>query len=460
MAVEFYYKPREYQKPLIEYMFSGGMRRKRAVVVWHRRAGKDITMWNILITAAIYDRVGTYFYFFPTYGQGKKIIWDGKDFDGRKFLDYVPADLIAKGRDGKPLINETEMQIELVNGSIIQIIGTDRIDSIVGTNPIGCLFSEYSIQKPMAWKLIQPILMENGGWAAFVYTPRGHNHGYTLYQAAQTEPGWFHQVLTADDTKREDGTPVMPLSEIDSLRRQGTDEDLIQQEYYCAFSGATQGAYYGNLMKLAQAEGRIKRVPWEPRFPVTSWWDLGRNDANVIWFTQDLDREVHVIDCYANTQQGLGHYVKFVRDKDYTYTRHVMPHDINVTEYSSNVKRIDVARSLGLKNITVAPKLHITEGIEAVRTLLPRCYFDQGKCEKGILALQEYHKEWDDEKYSFSDTPVHDWASNYADAFRTGAIVDRSSASKPTNQQFADSSFSVFSNVQDSAESQYSVFGV
>lgn len=456
----FLYTPRTYQLALLNYLFGsvGGPRGKRAVVVWHRRAGKDITLLNALLTAALYDRVGVYYYLFPTYGQGKKIIWDGIDGNGRKFLSYIPDEAIARGRDGKPKINETDMQIELVNGSIIQIIGTDRIDSIVGTNPVGCVFSEYSLQKPMAWNLIEPILAENGGWAAFAYTPRGHNHGFDLYEQAGKEHGWFQQRLTVEDTKREDGSPVIGLDYIESLRRRNVDEDIIQQEYYCSFNGSMQGSYYGTLIKAAYNEGRIKRVPWEPRVPVETWWDLGRNDANVIWFIQHVDREVRAIDFYENRQLGLPHYVKVVREKDYIYSRHVMPHDINVTEYSSNVKRIDTARSLGLTHIIVAPKLHITEGIDAVRTLLPRATFDEQKCKRGIIGLAEYHKEWDDEKRSFSDTPVHDWASNIADAYRTGSVIAKS-GNAPLAQTHADNSYSVFSG-QDTADSDYSVLGV
>jgi hypothetical protein len=458
MAIEFHFTPRAYQEPIIQYMLNGGMAKKRAVLVWHRRAGKDITALNILLTAAIYDRVGTYFYLFPTYGQGKKIIWDGMDDKGRKFLSYIPKELIALDKSNKPKINETDMQVELVNGSIIQIIGTDRIDSVVGTNPVGCVFSEYAIQKPIAWKLIEPILAANKGWALFVYTPRGHNHGYDLYEGAGIE-GWFRQLLTVEQTQNEAGEPIIDQAYIDSLRRRGTDEGIINQEYYCSFTGSIEGAYYGHLMKLAHAEHRIGDFPWEPRFPVETWWDLGRNDANVIWFVQHIGRRPRAIDLYYNRQQGLAHYIKVVREKDYTYDKHVLPHDINVTEYSSNVKRIDVARSLGLSHITVAPKLHITEGIEAVRLLLPRMEFNDKKCLKGIQALEEYHKEYDDEKKCYAETPVHDWASNFADAVRTGAVVEKSGR-PPLAQTHADSAYNPLGVYQSSADSDFSVYGV
>ncbi len=453
MSQAFQYTPRAYQLPLVNYMFEGGMRGKRAVVVWHRRAGKDITLLNILTSAALFDRVGVYYYFFPTYGQGKKIIWEGIDGNGRTFRSYIPTAAIKR-------TNETDMLIEFVNGSILQIVGTDRFDSIRGTNPVGCVVSEYQDQNPRAWETVEPILAENGGWAAFAYTPKGHNHGYDLYEAAGREPGWFRERLTINDTKKDDGSPVIKLDYIESLRRRGVDEDFIQQEYYCSFDGSIQGSYYGHLITAARNEGRIKPLPWEPQIPVETWWDLGRNDMNVIWFSQVLGRNRHFIDYYENKNEGLIHYIKVVREKEYVYSAHVMPHDINVTEYTSNVKRIDTARSLGLTNIRVAPKLSIQEGIESVRRLLPRSIFDEAKCRRGIFALSEYHKKWDEETRTFSETPEHDWSSNPADAFRTGAVLDHSGR-PASGQMMADSNYSLFSEAssQYEADNDYSVIG-
>jgi hypothetical protein len=213
------YSPRPYQKPLWAAIQRGI---KRLVVVWHRRSGKDKTIVNIVASES-QKRVGTYFYFFPTYAQGKKILWDGTDKDGFRFLDHFPKEIIKNK-------NETELRIEFKNGSAFQIIGTDKIDSIVGTNPIGCVFSEYSLQDPKAWDLMRPILRENGGWAIFNFTPRGVNHGFKILQVAKDNPDtWFHQVLTVDDTH------AVSQEDIDAERREGMPEELIQQEFYCKF---------------------------------------------------------------------------------------------------------------------------------------------------------------------------------------------------------------------------------
>lgn len=216
------YTPRRYQVPFWQKMQSGT---KRAVLVWHRRAGKDKTALNYTISQMFPEnggRIGTYYHFLPTYNQGKKIIWDGINFDGMKFMDHFPPELVASK-------NETEMQVTLTNGSIYQVIGTDKMDNIVGTNPVGCVFSEYSLQNPKAWDLFRPILRENKGWALFIYTPRGRNHGKQLYEMAKNNPEWFCELRTVLDTEREDGSPIITAADIENDRKEGMDEQLIQR---------------------------------------------------------------------------------------------------------------------------------------------------------------------------------------------------------------------------------------
>ena len=216
---------RPYQWPIYEAIVKNGV--KRAVCVWHRRSGKDKTFINITVSM-MNKRKGTYYYFLPTYNQGKKIIWDGMDKAGYKFLDHIPEPLVLRK-------NDTEMKLELANGSIFQVVGTDNIDSIMGTNPIGCVFSEYSLQNPKAWEFIRPILLENDGWAIFNFTPRGLNHAKELYDMARVNPDWFCQLLTVDDTKDPEGNRYLTDKMIEDERRSGMSETLIRQEYYCDF---------------------------------------------------------------------------------------------------------------------------------------------------------------------------------------------------------------------------------
>lgn len=220
MRIPHLYNPRKYQLPLLSALDKGA---KRAVWVVHRRGGKDKTCWNYTIKRAV-ETVGTYFYCLPSYTQAKKVIWDGIDSTDPnnpiKFLDHIPKGLVSK-------INETDMRIELINGSAIQLIGADNIDKIVGTNPIGIVLSEYSIMKPEVWQYLRPILAQNGGWAIFIFTPRGMNHGWEILQQAKQE-GWFWEVLTVEDTK------AIPDEAVEAERRT-MPQALFNQEYMCDF---------------------------------------------------------------------------------------------------------------------------------------------------------------------------------------------------------------------------------
>lgn len=220
------YQPRFYQIPFFDAMDDG---LKRALLVWHRRSGKSKSMLNFAIKKA-FERVGIYYHCFPEYGQGRKILWDGIDRDGHKFIDYhVPPEIRAKK-------NETEMKIELINGSIWQIIGADNYDSLVGPNPVGLIMDEWAVSDkyPQAWDYFRPILAENRGWAVFPFTPRGRNHGWDLYQMALTNPQWFCQALTVDDTN------VISKEDIQSERASGMPEAMIEQEFYCSFLASTE----------------------------------------------------------------------------------------------------------------------------------------------------------------------------------------------------------------------------
>jgi len=428
VTIPYNYTPRDYQLPVLSGLDNGI---KRAALVWHRRSGKDKTALNFMIKSMVpwagnpVGRIGMYYYFFPTFNQGRKILWDGIDDKGRRYISHFPASLVAEK-------NEAEMQVTLKNGSLFQIIGTDKIDNIVGTNPVGCVFSEYSLQNPRAWKLISPILKENGGWAVFIYTPRGKNHGWRLYDMARKMPGfWFTQLLTIRDTKREDGTPVITEESVDQERKEGMDEETIQQEYYCSFTGSVEGTYFGKLLDIADRENRITNVPWEPSLPVNTWWDLGVGDDTAIWFTQHIHNEVRVIEAIAGTGEGLPFWIRELQTRPYVYGEHWAPHDIRVREFGSGKARIQAAAALGIR-FKVTNKLDLDDGIDATRRAIPRCWFDRGKCEDGLDALRNYHKEYDEVKECFSNTPVHDWSSHYADAFRTFAVGCRMSSSAPT----------------------------
>ena len=405
-TIPYNFTPRDYQLPVLGAMDLGGI--LRGVCVWHRRAGKDKTGLNLMVKKMMKHRVGVYYYFLPTYNQARKIIWDGIDKDGFKFINHFPEEVIFKK-------NEQEMKITLTNDSIFQLVGTDNINSIVGTNPVGCIFSEFSLQNPLAWEFVRPILRENGGWALFLYTPRGKNHGYDLYNMAKGNSDWFCERLTINDTN------VITEEEIEKERAEGMDEDLIQQEYYCSFEGSMQGSYYSKQIRLANDDKRIANVPYDSRVKVNTAWDLGVGDATAIWFFQQVGAEIRLIDYYETSGEGMSHYIKVLQDKQYLYGEHYAPHDIKVRELGTGKSRYEVAQGLGI-TFRISPKMSIEGGIDAVRRIFNRCWFDEEKCKQGISALTEYHKEYDEIRKEFKNHPYHDWSSHGADAYRVLAL--------------------------------------
>jgi phage terminase large subunit len=401
------YKCREYQ----ELFWKEMAKKKRGCLVWHRRAGKEKTCWNYMIMKAC-QKPGIYYYLFPHFSQGRKILWDGMDGAGRKFLDHIPPQLIS----GEP--NATEMKIRLVNGSIIQVIGTNNVDSIVGTNPIGCVFSEYSLQNPIAWNLIRPILAENDGWAIFNFTPRGANHAKELYDMANLNKHWFSQLLTVEDTGA-----ISPEA-ITAERADGMSEDYIQQEFYCSFTLGVEGSYYAKYMQEARDDERIGAIPWQKTSRVYTAWDIGVGDATAIIFYQVVGNSIHIIDYYENQGEGLPHYADVLFRKPYLFADHFVPHDAANRHFSSGMSTVEVGGGLGLK-LTVLPTLQmrLEEGIEGLRGIFPRIYIDETKCKQLIKCLENYRKEFDENHKVYKSRPVHDWASHGADAMRYLAIA-------------------------------------
>lgn len=406
------FKPRDYQKPLFNSIYDGY---KRAVAVWHRRSGKDKTAINFLMKEA-FQRVGAYYYFFPTYAQGRKILWDGIDRDGFRFLNHIPPEV-------RKNTNQNEMKVWLHNNSLLQVIGSDNIDAVVGTNPVGCVFSEYSIQDPRGYDFVRPILRENDGWAIFLYTPRGHNHGHELFQMAQDNPAWFSEILTIDDTG------VMTTADVDAEREAGMAEDLVQQEFYCSFEAAAPGAYYANEMRTAREQGRVCGIPVESGVPVDTYWDLGIDDSTTIWLTQNVGREIHLVNYYENSGEALVHYVNWLMDwraaNRVMFGDHNLPHDGRNREKQTGKSAQEFLYDLGLTCSVVDRPIKKEDGIEAVRRIFSRCWFDKKNCERGIKALSQYRKEYDEKNRIFKVRPIHDWASHGADAFQTLALGHR-----------------------------------
>lgn len=396
--------PRPYQLPIYKAFEEDGFR--KILVVLARRAGKDLVCFNLTLRAAL-KRIGTYYYFLPTAVQARKVMFDGFTSDGKRIIDYIPKELIKK-------INISEMKITLLNDSIIQFLGSEKFQSIRGTNPVGCVVSEAAYSHPQLYPTLRPILLQNHGWCAFVSTPFGENWFYTLYEIARNNPEeWFVYFKTVEDTQHISQEQIQ--KEIDSGE---ISADMAEQEYYCSFSVGAIGAYYAKYLVNMELNNQIGFVDWEPNYPVYSAWDIGMRDQNVILLFQVIGRQINIIDMYHNSNVGLEHYINVLQAKPYTWGRHFGPHDLAVREFvGGGLSRLEKARQLGIKFV-LAPNISIIDGIEAVRTTLPRIHIDDKKCKPLIAALRNYRKEYDSAKKVYKNHPYHDNNSNFCDALR------------------------------------------
>lgn len=389
-------------------MQSGGT---RAVLCWHRRAGKDENCLHYTATQG-FQRKGTYWHMLPQAAQARKSMWDAiNPHTGRRRVDDVFPPELGRQRD-------QDMLVRLLSGSTWQLVGSDNYDSLVGSPPVGLVFSEYSLANPVSWAILRPILMENGGWAAFNFTPRGPNHAKALLDSASRSKDWFVQRLTVDDTGIF--TQAQLDEELAELVREHGEEDgeaYFQQEYYCSFDAAIRGAIFAAQMRLVDSQKRIRRVPWESSQPVHTAWDLGIGDSNPIWFFQLVNNEIRLIDFYTASGVGLDHYVKMMREKPYVYGKHIVPHDIGNKELGTGETRETTLKKLGVKDLVVLPRAQVENRINAARSVLSRCWFDQEATEAGVNALRNYRYEYDEKNKVLRKNPLHDWCSHPADAF-------------------------------------------
>ena len=425
--------PRPYQDNLWRYMHSGG---KRASVIWPRRHGKDDVALHFTACAA-HERVGVYWHLLPQQNQARKAIWDAVDpHTGMRRIDKAfPKALRDNTR-------EVDMLIKFKSGSTWQVIGSDNFDALVGTPPIGVVFSEWALSDPQAWSLVRPILAENGGWAVFITTPRGRNHAHRMHQMAEDSDDWFAERLVATETGVFSAeTLARERAEIILERGPEDGEAIYQQEYMTSFSAGLPGAYYAKQIDKLEADGRIAFVPYNPQRQVHTAWDLGRNDATAIWFVQSNGTGWDVIDYYANTSVGIDHYVRELKDRAYNYGEHLLPHDADnehLVSTSGSIAATVKAMAPGWKVRIVPRTKSVANDINEVRQILPLCRFDKDKTAKGLDALRSYRRVWDEKLKAYRDTPLHDWASDPSDAFRTFAIGkpdDGDSWSAPIRQR-------------------------
>ena len=410
LTIPYHFTPRDYQLPIFEAIDSWV---KRIIMVRHRRAWKDKACFNIIVKKAIED-IWIYYYVFPSYSQGKKAAWDWIDKDWWKTINHIPNEIIKRK-------NDTEMKVELINGSIIQIIWSDNVDSIVWTNPIGIVFSEYSLQSPAVWDFLRPILAENGWRAIFNFTPRWDNHAKELLDMAKENPDWMVSIQTVDDTKAI-APEVLESERREIIQKNGSDA-IYQQEYYCSFDAGINGSYYAEILTQLEEAWRRTTLPYDPALDVFTAWDLWINDSTAIWFRQRLGKEIRIIDYYENNGEWLSHYVWMLKEKPYRYWTTWLPHDAQAKSLQTGKTTAEKLAEYGFTDIQIVPRLSVLDGINSARAILPYCWFDREKTERGWKCLKNYHKELDEKRQAFK-WPDHDWSSHGADAFRYLAVVN------------------------------------
>lgn len=434
------YKPRKWAVP-----FHASFKRFMALVL-HRRAGKTMGVLNHHQRAAMNDgwetkrlrllqpdlsdahikdllRYRVYAHILPTYRQAKLTSWEPFKYYASKVVGAKP--------------NESELRIDYPcpKGHLrrVQLFGADDPDKLRGSSLAGCSLDEYGQHPPNAFgEVLSKALADHLGYAIFAGTIKGKNQLYRTWDAARKNPDeWFSlwQDINVSLATEEDASAVVlrqAYSDDMKLVAQGLmSQEEFDQEWHLSTEAAIRGAYYAKQIAAARKDGRLTRLPYDPALPVDTDWDLGMADKMTIWFSQSLRTgEVRLIDYYQNSDYGIEHYANVLKERGYSYGEHWAPADINVRELGTGKSRLEVAKSFGI-HFKVTPKLTIADGIDAVRRLLPRCWFDEAKCEAGIEGLTHYRKGWDERLQQFKDEPEHDWASHPADSFRGLAVRHR-----------------------------------
>lgn len=383
-----------------------------AAMVCHRRAGKTVAsiadLIDSLLRCTLENARGAYVA--PTFVQAKDVAWGY----AKRFSAPIPG----------VTFNESELRIDYPNGARLRLYGADNYDRMRGLYFDFVIMDEYADMNPAAWsEVIRPALADRRGSAVFIGTPKGRNAFYDICQNAQDDPDWFFMRLQASQTG------ILDADELADARATMTGEQYAT-EFECSFDSAVVGAYYGQEIELARFEPetgvrRITSVAHDPALPVSTYWDLGLDDATAVWFAQFVGKEIRLIEYQEWTQVPLLNVAAEVMQRPrYTYAAHVLPHDARARDMTTGRSRQEALTAV-LGNISIAPQMEVVDGINAVRTLFSRMWFDEQRCAKGLEALRNYAKKWDDKRKVFEDRPFHNWASHGADAMRYLAVTYR-----------------------------------
>lgn len=373
-----------------------------------------------------------YWHMLPEYAQARKAIWGAVNpHTGKRRIDEAfPVELRASTRD-------QEMQIVFKNGSTWQVVGSDRYDALVGSTPAGIVYSEWALANPNARAYLRPIVFENNGWQIFITTPRGRNHAKTTLDAARKNQGSFAQIL--DATQTGIFTQQQLDAELASYKAEfGVEYGAakFEQEYLCSFDAANIGAILARQITLAEREGRVSDdVQYEPLgAPIEISADIGRRDTATWWFWQPQMGGYQIVDYDHGWGLDAEEWAERLEKRLFgrKLGRIWLPHDARAKTFAAKRSAVEIFVSLfGADHVAITPNSSISDRINAARVLTPRVKFNATQCEAGLDGLRGWSYEYDDEKKTFGEKPVHDWASHDGDGYSYGCLIMQQVAPPP-----------------------------
>ena len=402
------YVPREWFKP-----FHARAKRK-AVLVAHRRCGKTVAAVNDLVAKALKFSHPTlkrpfYGYICPELKQAKQVAWE--------YLKEAARDIPGSK------ISESELYVRLPNDARIRLFGADNADSMRGLYFDGVILDEFGDMKAsLVTSVILPALSDRQGWIVYMGTPKGKNDFYDKFKlaSANVRNDWFYLNVKASQTK------ILSKEFLDEQRIDMGD-DIYNQEYECSFEAANVGSYYGKHMQALEEQGRfVTNELYDPQESVSLAMDLGHSDACAIWFWQIIKGDVVFIDYFEATGYDAAEVVEMLQLRPYSYETWWLPHDARSHTFATKKSVLDTFREYNAP-CRIVPKLALNDQIDSVRKTLRTypVYFDAARCDRGLEALRNYSRKWDQDRKIFSDTPSHDQWSHGADAFRYACLSIR-----------------------------------
>lgn len=412
---------RPYQIEAQQKLFVEGV--KRLLLARPRRSGKEVESWQFLIEGAI-EKPGLYMMVYPTNVRARAVLWDGamlyKD-RSIKFLDMIPKRLLQH-------VNNQEMKVKLINGSVIWIVGSDiDPDKLRGTNPLGIAFSEFAYQDPRVLHVMLPVLRQNGGWLLAQSTFDGMNHFYQMIEQNKNDPLWYCRIDSIESLIDENGDRYITDEMVEEDRRAGMPEYLIQQEYYGVVQINQETKYFAHALKNIYDTQRIIPDLFIPNANVYSAFDIGMDDSTSVTLFQLKRVDAHlrpvIIGYIESNNQSLAYYLaeisRLCAKFNLRVKEHFIPHDGQKRDFNTGKNTVDFMRESGEVAIVVPRPASKENAIEAMRRMLYLATFNRENTLRLVDCLANYSKEYDDKMGTYKSRPVHNWASHGVDSFQT-----------------------------------------